>query len=134
MAERGLITQRYYTWRRIHAKTVIFEMDGILAVMLIFLFWVLRIELIFSELCNIGVFRSLGRIRCLIASDLREFEGCVADAGRRNTRRDRIDRAQDDTRKLHLKKEGASLRGDPSTPAASAQDDGLQRGPNKTWN
>jgi hypothetical protein len=27
MAERGLITESYYTWRRIYAKSVIFEID-----------------------------------------------------------------------------------------------------------
>ena len=48
MAERGLITWSYYTWRRIQARSVIFEVDWRLAVRLIFLLRVLQIELIFS--------------------------------------------------------------------------------------
>jgi hypothetical protein len=31
IAERGLITRLYYTWRRIYAKSVIFEVDWRLA-------------------------------------------------------------------------------------------------------
>ena len=61
MAERGLITWSYYTWRRIQARSVIFEVDEQLAVRLIFLSMVLQIELIFSGSCNIGDFRVLGR-------------------------------------------------------------------------
>jgi len=49
MAERGLITWSYYTWRKIYAKSVIFEVDWLLVVTLIFFFSVLQIELIFSE-------------------------------------------------------------------------------------
>ena len=61
MAERGLITWSYYTWRRIQARSVIFEVDWRLAVRLIFLLMVLQIELIFSGSCNIGDFRVSGK-------------------------------------------------------------------------